>query len=52
MTAQSDIQNQNQYDLAIDAMGGDYAPEIVVKGLEITAIRHPGIKILLIGDEQ
>ncbi len=52
MTAQSDIQNQNQYDLAIDAMGGDYAPEIVVKGLEITAIRHPGIKILLIGDEK
>lgn len=52
MTAESDIQTKPQYDLAIDAMGGDHAPEIVIKGLEITAVRHPEAKILLIGDKK
>lgn len=39
------------YTLAIDAMGGDYAPKSVLAGLEIAAVRHPEIRILLIGDE-
>ncbi|UMM63410.1 phosphate acyltransferase PlsX [Aristophania vespae] len=39
------------YTLAVDAMGGDRAPEIVLEGLEMTAVRHPNIRILLIGDE-
>ena len=39
------------FNLAVDAMGGDGAPEIVVDGLEITATRHPGARILLVGDE-
>ncbi|CAK7192445.1 Phosphate acyltransferase [Commensalibacter sp. Nvir] len=39
------------FDLAIDAMGGDNAPEVIVKGLSTTAIRHPDVKILLIGDQ-
>ncbi len=39
------------YTLAVDAMGGDGAPEIVVDGLEITATRHPAARILLVGDE-
>ncbi len=39
------------FDLAVDAMGGDRAPEIVVDGLEITACRHPRARILLVGDE-
>lgn len=39
------------YTLAVDAMGGDHAPEIVLGGLEIMAVRHPGVRILLIGDE-
>lgn len=51
MTAEFDIHTQHPYDLAIDAMGGDHAPEIVIKGLEITADRHPEAKILLIGDQ-
>ena len=37
--------------LAVDAMGGDRAPEIVVQGLEIAAERHPQVRFLLVGDE-
>lgn len=39
------------YTLAVDAMGGDHAPDIVLAGLEMTADRHPNIRVLLIGDE-
>ena len=39
------------FTLAVDAMGGDRAPEIVVAGLNIAAERHPGAKFLLVGDE-
>ncbi len=42
---------QSEYSLAIDAMGGDRAPDIVVEGLDIATERHPGAKFLLIGDE-
>jgi glycerol-3-phosphate acyltransferase PlsX len=39
------------YTLAIDAMGGDNAPGIVVAGIAIAAERHPGARFLLVGDE-
>jgi glycerol-3-phosphate acyltransferase PlsX len=39
------------FTLAVDAMGGDRAPDIVVAGLDIAAERHPGARYLLIGDE-
>ncbi len=39
------------YSLAIDAMGGDRAPDIVVEGLEVAAERHPLARFLLVGDE-
>jgi glycerol-3-phosphate acyltransferase PlsX len=39
------------YTLAIDAMGGDGAPDMVVAGIEIAAERHPGARFLLVGDE-
>ncbi|MCQ9154827.1 phosphate acyltransferase PlsX [Acidomonas methanolica] len=39
------------FSLAIDAMGGDNAPEIVLGGLERAADRHPGCRFLLVGDE-
>ena len=39
------------YTLAIDAMGGDGAPDIVVAGLDLSAERHPAARFLLIGDE-
>jgi glycerol-3-phosphate acyltransferase PlsX len=40
-----------QFTLAIDAMGGDGAPGIVVEGMEIAAERHPAARFLLVGDE-
>jgi phosphate acyltransferase len=39
------------YTLAIDGMGGDQAPDIVVQGLELAAERHPAARFLLVGDE-
>jgi glycerol-3-phosphate acyltransferase PlsX len=37
--------------LAVDAMGGDHAPGIVVDGLGIASERHPSARFLLFGDE-
>nr|WP_255467489.1 phosphate acyltransferase PlsX [Roseomonas sp. HF4] len=37
--------------LAIDAMGGDQAPDVVLDGLELAAERHPEARFLLVGDE-
>ena len=37
--------------LAIDAMGGDHAPDVVLDGLELAAERHPDARFLLVGDE-
>ncbi|MBY0331273.1 MAG: phosphate acyltransferase PlsX [Acetobacteraceae bacterium] len=39
------------FSLAIDGMGGDNAPEMVVDGLELAAERHPQARFLLVGDE-
>ncbi|MCW3473948.1 phosphate acyltransferase PlsX [Limobrevibacterium gyesilva] len=39
------------YTLAVDAMGGDKAPDIVIEGLEIASERHPAARFLLVGDE-
>ena len=36
--------------LAVDAMGGDDAPDMVVAGLEIAAERHPSTRFVLFGD--
>ncbi|MBR0656658.1 phosphate acyltransferase PlsX [Plastoroseomonas arctica] len=42
---------QPAFSLAIDAMGGDSAPEVVLDGLELAAERHPNARFLLVGDE-
>ena len=39
------------FSLAVDAMGGDHAPESVVRGLGIASERHPAARFLLVGDE-
>ena len=39
------------YDLAIDAMGGDHAPQAVMDGLVIASERHPKARFLVVGDE-
>jgi glycerol-3-phosphate acyltransferase PlsX len=38
--------------LALDGMGGDNAPEIVVNGADIARERYPGTSFLLFGDPQ
>lgn len=37
--------------IAIDAMGGDHAPEQIVKGALDAAIQYPDIELILVGDE-
>ena len=39
------------FTLAVDAMGGDHAPSIVIDGVAIAADRHPAARFLLVGDE-
>jgi glycerol-3-phosphate acyltransferase PlsX len=39
------------FSLAVDAMGGDNAPEMIAEGLELAAERHPQARFLLVGDE-
>lgn len=38
--------------IAIDAMGGDNAPDVVVRGAAISVAERPDIKILFFGDEE
>ena len=40
-----------RFSLAIDAMGGDHAPDVVLDGIERAADRHRGARFLLVGDE-
>ncbi len=37
--------------LAVDAMGGDHAPDAIIAGLEIACERQPTAQFLLFGDE-
>jgi glycerol-3-phosphate acyltransferase PlsX len=36
--------------IALDAMGGDYGPSVIVPGAQVSLDRHPGIEFLLFGD--
>ena len=42
---------RNPYSLAVDAMGGDRAPDVVIEGIGYAAERHPDATFLLFGDE-
>ena len=37
--------------LALDAMGGDHGPEVVVPGAAISLVRHPALSFIFFGDE-
>ena len=37
--------------IAIDAMGGDFGPEITIPGASVSLIRHPDIRYIMFGDE-
>jgi glycerol-3-phosphate acyltransferase PlsX len=41
----------NTLTIALDAMGGDVGPEVVIPGAEMAAIRHPGFSFQLHGDK-
>lgn len=36
--------------IALDAMGGDYGPAVIIPGAELSAIRHPDTEFILFGD--
>lgn len=38
--------------ISVDAMGGDFAPEQVVKGAEMAIIRDPDLQVILFGQEE
>lgn len=38
--------------IALDAMGGDKAPDMVVKGAELAGSRFPDVSFLLVGDRE
>lgn len=37
--------------VALDAMGGDHGPEVVVPGAAISLVRHPELNFIFFGDE-
>ncbi len=37
--------------IAVDGMGGDFGPSVVMPGAEIARIRHPEVRFLIFGDE-
>ena len=39
-----------KFTLALDAMGGDLGPEVVIAGAALACERHPGFHFLLVGD--
>ena len=38
--------------IALDAMGGDHAPQVVVAGADMARQRNPELHFLMFGDEQ
>jgi glycerol-3-phosphate acyltransferase PlsX len=36
--------------IALDAMGGDHGPSVIVPGAAIALVRHPDLRFLLVGD--
>ena len=42
--------NAGKVVLALDGMGGDHAPEVIVNGADIARERYPGASFLLFGD--
>ena len=47
----TDAQSEARVRVAVDAMGGDHAPDEVVAGTLEWATRNPGTDVILVGDE-
>jgi glycerol-3-phosphate acyltransferase PlsX len=39
------------FTLALDAMGGDLGPDVVIPGAALACTRHPGVRFMLFGDQ-
>jgi glycerol-3-phosphate acyltransferase PlsX len=37
--------------IALDAMGGEHAPDMVIKGANVARVRHPDLRFILFGDQ-
>jgi len=37
--------------IALDAMGGDHGPSVVIPAAAIALVRHPGMRFVLVGDQ-
>ena len=37
--------------IALDAMGGDHGPSVVIPAAAIALVRHPDLRFILVGDE-
>ncbi len=37
--------------IALDAMGGDHGPSVVIPAAAVTLVRHPDMRFILVGDE-
>jgi glycerol-3-phosphate acyltransferase PlsX len=46
------VSDSGSVTIALDAMGGDRAPAMVLRGADIALERHPGARFLLFGDER
>ena len=38
--------------ISLDAMGGDHGATTVIPGAELALERHPGLRVLMYGDEK
>jgi len=38
--------------IALDAMGGDHAPDAIVRGALLAVEEYPGVEIILVGREE
>ena len=38
--------------IALDAIGGDHGPEVVVAGAALSLERHPALSFMIFGDEE
>src|SRR6266481_10023557 len=38
--------------IALDAMGGDFAPKMVLEGADLALVRHPSVRFQLFGDAE
>ena len=36
--------------IALDAMGGDHGPSVVIPGADLSLARHPDTEFVLVGD--